>query len=54
MDKVILHIEKADEPCNVAMEFGPGETYLNEPIPEGSVVRAHLEGMDSCVSVWLE
>jgi hypothetical protein len=53
MDKIILHIEKGGMEPEL-MEFGPGETYLNEPIPEGSIVRAKLEGMDSCVSVWLE
>jgi hypothetical protein len=53
MDKVVLHISKNGSPME-HMEFDNGETYLDEPIPEGSVVRANLHGMDSCVSVWLE
>lgn len=56
MDKIILYVQNDGrfETHPEDMEFGPGETYLDEPIPEGAVVRARLEGQDSCVSVWLE
>lgn len=51
-DSIILIIEKGGIVSQ--QTFGPGETYLDEPIPEGSVVRAKLDGIDSCVSVWLD
>lgn len=56
MDKIVLYIQRGGtlEEHPEDLEFGPGETYLDEPIPEGSIVRAKLDGMDSCVSVWLE
>lgn len=37
------------------IDLKEGETYLgDDPIPEGSVLRAELDGIDSCVSIWLE
>jgi hypothetical protein len=55
-DKIVLYIQRDGDVISPPeeMEFGPGETYLDEPIPEGSIVRAKLDGIDSCVSVWLE
>lgn len=51
-DTVVLSIEKTGIEVQ-HMDFGLGETYLDDPITKGSIVRAELDGMDSCVSVWL-
>ena len=52
-DFVRIHILKTDGPT-MCIDCKGEEIYLDEPIPEGVVLRAELVGIDSVVSLWLQ
>lgn len=53
MDSIKVYVVQAEDKPRI-LDFKNGETYLEEPIPQGSVLRAELIGIDSVVSVWVE
>lgn len=52
-DSVRVYIISKTEKPRI-LEFKNGETYLDDPIPEGVVLRAELLGQDSSVSISVE